>query len=255
VEKDHLQNKYKGEKTMTYNENTSSLSKSLGVNMSHRRIALIAGFGLLMMTVTIILVQVVAMAGIIVEGDAAATVENILTNQSRFRFGIAGHLIVVILDLVVAWALFVFLKQAQDELSLLAAWSRVVYTIIYGIALVNLYSIFQLLGDGGYLTAFDGAQIKAQVMLAIKAFEDTWDVGYIFFGLHLTLLGVVAFRSGFIPKVIGVILVAAGVSYLVDYLALILFPQLGLGISFIFGWGELIFMLWLIIWGGKKELA
>jgi hypothetical protein len=216
---------------------------------------LIAGFSLLIMTVTIILAQVVAMAGIIVDGDAAATTENILANQSRFRIGLVANLVVILLDLVVAWALYVFLKPTQDDLSLLTAWSRVVYTAIYGIALVNLYSVFQLLGDGGYLSAFDGSQIQAQVMLAIKAFEDTWDVGYIFFGLHLLLLGMVTFRSRFVPKLIGVILLAAGVSYLVDYLGLILFPQLGLGVSFIFGWGELIFMVWLLIWGGKEKLA
>jgi hypothetical protein len=231
---------------MTINEKVFS-------NQSHRQIALIAGISLLIMTVTIILAQVVAMAGIIVDGDAAATTENILANQSRFRIGLVANLIVIILDLVVAWALYVFLKPANDDLSLLTAWSRVVYTIIYGIALVNLYSVFQLLGDAGYLTAFDGSQIQAQVMLAVKAFEDTWDVGYIFFGLHLTLLGIVAFRSGFIPKLYGIILLLAGVSYLIDYIALILFPQLGLGISFIFGWGELIFMFWLLIRGGKPK--
>jgi hypothetical protein len=241
-------------KIMMTEENASSLKKFSNIShQSHRQIALIAGIGLLMMTVSIILAQGVAMADIIVQDEAAVTVENILTNQSRFRFGIVGHLVVIILDLVVAWALYIFLKPAHDNLSLLAAWSRVVYTIFYGIALVNLYGVFQLLGDAGYLTAYDGSQIQAQVMLAFKAFEDTWDVGYIFFGLHLAFLGVVVFRSGFVPKVIGVILSAAGLSYLVDYLALLLFPQLGLGISFIFGWGELIFMLWLIIWGGKKE--
>jgi hypothetical protein len=79
-------------------------------------------------------------------------------------------------------------------------------------------------------------------------------VGYIFFGIHLFLLGVVAFRSSFVPKVIGIILILAGISYLIDYLGRMLFPDLGMGVSFIFGWGELIFMIWLLIWGGKKEL-
>jgi hypothetical protein len=240
---------------MTTKENTDSHKKTARIdNNAHRRIALVAGFGLLLMTVSIILAEAVAMAGIIVDGDAAATVDNILTNQGRFRFGIVAHLTVVLLDLVVAWALYVFLKPAKDNLSLLTAWSRLVYTIIYGIALVNLYSVFQLLGNAGYLSVFEIPEIQAQVMLALNAFRDTWDVGYIFFGLHLTLLGIVAFRSGFIPKVFSIILLIAGVSYLIDYFALLLFPNLGLGISFIFGWGELIFMFWLLIRGGKAEL-
>jgi Domain of unknown function (DUF4386) len=220
-------------------------------NNHHRQIALIAGFSLVLMIVFIILAEVVAMADIIVDSDAALTVENIINNQSRFRFGIVAYLGVAMLDLVVAWAFCVFLKPAKDNLSLLAAWSRLVYTIILGMALVNLYSVFQILENADYLSAFEAPQIQTQVMLLLGAFRDTWDVGYVFFGIHLFILGIVAFRSGFIPKVIGGILSAAGISYLIDYLGRILFPELSLGVSFIFGYGELIFMIWLLIWGGK----
>jgi hypothetical protein len=244
----------KGEKTMTTKGNMNSHMKTASIAGKHpRQMALIAGFGLLLMTVSIILAEVVAMAGIIIDGDAAATAQNILANQGRFRFGIVGHLIVILLDLAVAWALYVFLKPANKDMSLLAAWSRLVYTVIYAMALVNLYSVFQLLGSADYLSAFGAPEIQAQVMLLLEAFHDTWDVGYIFFGLHLALLGIVAFRSGFVPKIIGVILLLAGFSYLVDYFGLLLFPDLDLGLSFIFGYGELVFMLWLLIWGGKTE--
>jgi hypothetical protein len=240
---------------MTTKSNLKSPQKTGSIsNKHHRQFALVAGFGLLLMTISIILAEAVAMAGIIVESDAATTVENILANQDRFRFGIVGHLGVILLDLVVAWALYVFLKPAKDNTSLLAAWSRLVYTIIYGMALVNLYGVFQLLGNADYLSAFGTPEIEAQVMLLLNAFRDTWDVGYIFFGLHLTLLGMVAFKSGFIPKVFSIILLIAGVSYLIDYIALLLFPTLGIGLSLIFGWGELIFMLWLLLRGGKTEL-
>jgi len=240
---------------MTTKNNSNSLKKTASIAaIHHRRVALIAGFGLLLMTISIMLAEVVAMGDIIVDGDAAVTVENIINNQSRFRFGIVAYLGVVILDLVVAWAFYEFLKPAKDNLSLLAAWSRLVYTIIFGIALVNVYSIFQLLGNADYLSAFETPQIQAQVMLLLDAFRDTWDVAFIFFGIHLFLLGIVTFRSGFIPKVIGIILLLAGISYLIDYLGWMLFPNLGLGASFIFGYGEAIFMVWLLIWGGKKEL-
>lgn len=240
---------------MTTSSNEGSLSTpSSFTRKSHRQIALIAGFGLLLMTISIMLAQAVAMASIVVDGDAAATVNNILANQSLFRIGIVGHLIVVILDLVVAWAFFVFLLPAKDNLSLLAAWFRVVYTIIFGIAVVSLYSASQLLGNAEYLSIFGASEMQTRVMLSLEAFGDTWDVGYIFFGLHLALLGVVAFRSGFVPKVFGIILGIGGLSYLVDYVCLILFPDLGLETSLLFGWGEVIFMLWLLIRGGKSEL-
>jgi hypothetical protein len=241
---------------MKSNKIVNPIKRTVRINQnSHRQIALIAGFGLLLMVVAIMLAEVVAMADIIVDDNAASTVNNILNNQGRFRFGIVAHMAVIILDLVVAWALYVFLKPAKVNLSLLAAWSRVVYTIIYGIALVNVYSVFQLLGNSVYLSVFETPEIQAQVMLSLNAFRDTWDVGFIFFGLHLSLLGIVAFRSYFIPKVFGILLLIAGVSYLIDYFGLLLFPQLELGLSTILGWGELIFMFWLLIRGGKTELS
>ena len=79
-------------------------------------------------------------------------------------------------------------------------------------------------------------------------------MGYIFFGLHLALLGIAAYRSGFIPKALGAILGLAGASYLIDYSSLILLPELNLRVSFIFGWGELVFMIWLLIRGGKRKI-
>lgn len=239
---------------------TNKNNKDLPVTSSkaikqHRKIALIAGFGLLLMTVSIILAEVVAMADIIVEGNIAATIDNIIINQNRVRFGIVAYLVVAILDLVVAWAFYIFLKPAKDNLNLLSAWSRLVYTIILVCALVNLYRVFQLLGSPDYILAVEAPVIQAQVMLLLNAFRDTWNVGYIFFGIHLCLLGITVFRSGFVPKAVGIVLSLAGVSYMIDYVGWILFPNLGLGVSFIFGYGELIFMIWLLIWGGKKKLS
>ena len=236
------------------NRTQSSLTETKGrLNKNHhRKAALIAGFSLLMMTAAIILAEMVAMAGIIVESDLITTIENILANQSRLRFGIFAFLVVAVLDLVVAWAFYVFLKPAKDDLSLLAAWSRLVYTIILGMAIIQLYNAVQLLA-GSDLTAADPAQLQSQSMFLLNAFRETWDIGYVFFGIHLLLLGIAAFRSGFIPKAIGILLLLAGISYLIDYLGWMLFPDLGLGASFIFGYGELIFMVWLLIWGGKRK--
>lgn len=228
-------------------------SSSLAGN-SQRRIALIAGLSLLLMTAAIMVAEVLCLRGIVVDGEAAVTVSNILAHQLRFRLGIAGFLIVAALDLVVAWAFFVFLKPAEDNLSLLAAWSRVVYTIILGIAVTYLNSAFRLLGDPAASGLLEGPALQGQVMLLLKAFRDTWDVGYIFFGLHLALLGIAAYRSGFIPKALGALLSLGGVSYLIDYGSRILVPDPKLTVSFLFGWGELVFMFWLLIRGGKQAI-
>lgn len=90
-----------------------------------RRIALVAGFGLLPMVVALGLAEAFAMAQIVVSGDAAATIANITTKMSLFRFGIFSHVIVITLDLIVAWALYIYLKPLGKPLYLLAAWARV----------------------------------------------------------------------------------------------------------------------------------
>jgi hypothetical protein len=89
-------------------------------------------------------------------------------------------------------------------------------------------------------------------MLSLNAFTDGWSIGYIFFGLHLALIGYLAFKSDYIPKILGIVLILTGSSYLVDYFGKILFPNM-LTVSTVFGWGELLFMIWLLYKGVKKH--
>lgn len=220
---------------------------------SQRKIALVAGFGLLLMTVCVILADALAFGNIIVQGNAAVTVNNIISNEGQFRFGVFCYLIVIVLDLVVAWALYVFLKPLNDSLSLLAAWCRLVYTTIFSTALVNYYSVLQLLSDTDHLSTLETTDLHAQVRLSLDAFRDSWDVGFVFFGLHLTFLGYVLYKSRSIPKWLGILVLIGGVSYLIDYGGQILFADFKPIVSMIFGWGEAIFMFWLILRGGKQN--
>jgi len=233
--------------------NTKEDKSGLLTGSSQRQIALVAGFGLLLMTLSIFLGDALALNDVIVPGDAAATANNIISNESQFRVGVFCYLIVIVLDLIVAWAFYVFLKPLQDPLSLLAAWSRVVYTTIFGIALVNYYSLVQLLSNADYLSTFETTDLHAQVGLSLKAFRDGWDVGFVFFGLHLVFLGYVLFKSSSIPKWLGILVFIGGVSYLIDYCGRILVVNFTPFASMLFGWGEAIFMFWLIFRGGKQK--
>jgi hypothetical protein len=220
-------------------------------DISLRKAAIVAGFGLLIMTIVYIFADSFVFQKLIVPGDAATTSNNIMANEILFRSGICSFLIVIVCDVVVAWALYVFLKPVNKSLSLLAGWFRLVYSTIFGIALVNYFSIFQLLSGSDYLTVIEPTQLHAQVMLSINAFSDGWAIGFVFFGLHLALLGYLAFKSGYIPKILGVLLMVAGLSYLIDYFGKFLFPNFDVAISLVLGWGELIFMFWLLFKGVK----
>ena len=126
--------------------------------------AIVAGLGLLIMAILAPIVQFGVLQKLILPGNAKATVENIMASATLFRTGIFIFLVVAILDVVVAWALYILLKPVNKRLSLLAAWFRVVYAAIFAVALTNLANVLQLLTGAEYLKAFEANQLYAQGM-------------------------------------------------------------------------------------------
>ena len=215
--------------------------------------ALIVGFGLLIMTIAAIFAQF-AHTSLIVLGDATTTAHNIMAKGIQFRSGIFAYLIVIVLDVVVAWALYVFLKPVNKSLSLLTGWFRIVYAAIFGSSLFNLVTVLGLLNSSDYLKVFEINELHTQVMLSLKAFNDGWNIGFVFFGLHLGLLGYLVLKSNYIPKFLGILLIIAGLGYLIDSLGKILIPDYNVTIAMFTFIGELLFMFWLLVKGVKVKL-
>jgi hypothetical protein len=181
--------------------------------------ARVAGFGLLLMFILAAFANFFVLEGLIVPGDAVTTANNIIAHEMLFRCGIISFIIVLILDLLVAWALYIVLQPVNKNLALRAAWLRLVYTIIFGIALNHFLSVLQLLSGEKYLSVIGTDQLHAQVMLLINAFSNGWLIGLVFFGLHLFAIGFLIFKSGYIPKMIGILLIISGFGYLIDSFA------------------------------------
>ncbi|WP_218185119.1 DUF4386 domain-containing protein [Methanogenium cariaci] len=207
--------------------------------ISLREAAIIAGFGLLIMTIVYLFADYFVLRSLIVPGDAAATANNIMANEERFRMAVCSIIIVIILDLLVAWALYVLLMPVNQSLSLLMAWFRLVYAMIFAFSLIFLVMVLLLLSGADYLTVFETDQLHAQVMFSLNMFRESWAIGLVFFGLHLVLLGYLVFKSDYIPPgILGILLIVAGLSYLVDTVGTVLFPDFNLPISRIAGgWG------------------
>src|SRR6266496_1784770 len=223
--------------------------------ISLRAAALIAGLGLLLMVLAAPFAELYVYPKLVVSGNTAETVKNIMANKSLFTAAIFAYLITFICDVLVAWALYVLLKPVNESLSLLTALFRLVYTVIALVALLNLVTVLRLLNLPDALTVFPLEQFYAQVMLSLTAFRSNWYFGLLFFGMHLGLLGYLVFRSGYIPKILGALLVIAGLGYLLSNLKPFLFPGVNLDFAEYTFYGELIFMLWLLIKGHSiKEL-
>jgi len=200
-------------------------------------------------------IELVAYPKLVVPGNAAETIKNITTNKGLFVYVIFGYLLTFICDVVVAWALYILLKPVNEQLSLLAAVFRWIYTVIALIALLNLVTVFRILNTSDYSTVFQPNGLNVQIMYLLKTFKSSWYFGLIFFGIHLGLLGYLVIKSGYIPALLGVLLIITGFGYLLTTLRPYLFQAINVDFAKYTFYGELVFMLWLLIKGWRiKEL-
>lgn len=194
------------------------MTRSIG-EISPAVVARIAGYGYLAIILLGIFAEFFVRSSLVVSGDAVATTSNITANEFLYRVGVVAYLLMAIFDLLVALALYVFLKPVSESLSLLAAWLRLVHAIILAVVLHNLFDVLHLLSDVDYLAAIGTAQLSAQVMMSLEAFNNGWLIGLVFFGLHCLVLGYLVVRSGFIPKILGLLMMLAALGYLIDSFA------------------------------------
>jgi hypothetical protein len=226
-----------------------------------RKAALIAGISLLIMTLAAFFSYGFVHGSLVVQGDAGATFHNIKSSNMLFKAEILGWLIILICDIAVAWAFYIFLKPADKNLSLLGAWLRLAYAAILGIAILNLIVVLLLSSNADYLSVIRIDQIQALAMLYLDAFDLIWSIGLIMFGGHLLIVGGLAFKSASIPKIIGILLLIAGIGYIIIHLCNTFLPQydgfikiLDLVFTVPMIAGELGFGLWLLIRGGKVSI-
>jgi len=219
--------------------------------ISIRTAALIAGLSILVMVLAAPFAELFVFPKLIVRANWQETSKNIIANKVLFRAGTCAYLITFICDLLASWALYVLLKPSNPMLSLLTAWFRLVYTVIALVALTNLVTILKILNAPDNLNALEPDNFYTQVQFSITAFKNGWYFGILFFGIHLLLLGYLVFKSGYIPKLLGALLIISGIGYLANGLKPFLFPQTNIDFAVYTFYGELLFMLWLLIRGHR----
>lgn len=193
-------------------------------------------------------------SGLVVPGDAATTADNIRASEWLFRVGFATDLVAFLSDVALAMVFYVLLKPVSTTLSLLAAAFRLAQATILGINMLHHFAPLLLLSGAGYLGAFDPAQLDALAMLSLEGHKYGYLIGQMFFGLHCGLLGYLLFKSGYFPRVLGVLLVTAGLGYLGDGLTFFLLPDQAATVSPVYLTpvvvAELSLCLWLLVRGG-----
>jgi hypothetical protein len=209
-------------------------------NRSIRQASAIAGVGLLLMSVLSAFGYLVAVKGLVVPGNAAATADKVADHQGLFRLGILSLYLVAALDAIVAWALYRVFKPVSGALSKLAAWLRVAYAGTFVVA------ISQLVGVLG---------VHTRALRQINTFTNIWDAGLVLFGLNLFVLAYLAYRSRYVPRLLGVLLATAGFGYVFDSGVRGLARGSSSDVSAITGIGEFVFALWLVTRGRRITLG
>jgi hypothetical protein len=215
--------------------------------------ALIAGLGLLIMAFAAPVAEFVVYPRLFIPGKIEETAQNIVANQALFLVGMFAYLITFVCDVLVAWALYILLIPVNRSLSLLTAWFRLVYTVIALLGVLKLATVFRIVTTPDYRTAVSKDQLHAQVQLLLRSSQYEWSIGVVLFGIHLGLLGYLVYRSDYIPRMLGILLAIAGVGYPIYYLSPYLYPNTDLGFIMITFFGELVFMLWLLVRGWKIQ--
>jgi hypothetical protein len=190
---------------------------------------------------------------LLVPGDAVTTARNIMASGWLFRSGTVSHLIGQIIFIFLVLALYRLLKSVNQDHAVLMVILALLGIPIAFLNEVNHLAALRLLSsaDDG---AFTSTQLQAQAMLFLDMRRSGILVNQVFWGLWLLPLGLLIFRSGFLPKLLGILLVIGGVGYLIDSATQLLFPGLPTISQFTFI-GELLFPLWLLIKGVKAQIS
>jgi hypothetical protein len=188
-----------------------------------------------------------------VSGDVTATANNILASQLLWRGSIVGDVILLVCAVAQALLFYVLLRPVNKNLALLAVFFNLVECAIDGVNKLNLIAALFLSSGADYLKAFEPHQLHALAYLSLRLHAYGYAISLIFFGFVCLIFGFLLFRSGYFPKILGVLMAIAGLSYLTISFTQILaptyagtiFPVLGVP-AFL---GELSFCLWLIAKG------
>ena len=188
---------------------------------------------------------------LVVPGDATTTARNIMASEWLFRSGTVSHLIGQIIFIFLVLTLYRLLKPVNKDHAVLMVVLALLGIPIAFLNEVNHLAALRLLSsaDDG---AFTSTQLHAQAMLFLDMRRSGILVAQVFWGLWLIPLGFLVFRSGFLPKLLGTLLVIGGAGYLIDSGTQLLFPGVATIGQFTFI-GELLFPLWLLIKGVNVE--
>lgn len=230
-------------------------------NINPARTARIAGFLYTLMIPLGMFGVMYAPTALLVAGDAEATAQNVLANMGMFRLSIAVALCLGVLGIFIVLFLYRLLKPVHKNLASLMVIFMLVSVPLGMLNELNYIAILRLLSGADYLSVYSAEQLDSLTLMLFELHEYGIIIVSIFWGLWLLPMGYLVIKSGFIPKILGIFLLMAGVVYPVDSFAKLLLPDYSTtviaSIVTVILFGEILFPIWLLVKGvdlkGQKK--
>lgn len=210
------------------------MARQKNTTLTSRTAAWIGGIALLLIAIVAGIGTLGLLAPLISSDDATTLVDNVAGSELQFRMGVLCMIIAAILDLVVAAALLKVFESVNRMVAVTAAWFRACYAAVFVVAIAELATVPGLRGEP------DAA------LRAVDTFNLVWQLGLILFGVHLLLVGYLAFRLTIVAKIVGVLVAIAGLGYLMDGIATVMVDDYTPTIATFTFIGEVVLIVWLI---------
>ena len=186
-----------------------------------------AGFFYLMFFITFISASLIR-SKLIVFGNAATTANNIMSSQGLFRIGFMSELLSALFFVLAAWALYVLLKPVNRNLALLFLLLNLAGVAVECINALNLFAALQLLSGANYLNVFQTGQLQAMAMSFLNSYTNGFMIAQLFFGTWLLPLGYLVYKSRFLPRLLGILLILDFFGILSWFFQFFLLPGYGI---------------------------
>jgi hypothetical protein len=218
--------------------------------------ARVAGLWYLLLGITAPIGLVYVPSKLIVSGNPAATIDNLRASDSLLRVGIGSELIHQVIGIFLVLALYRLFKAVNEKYAVLMVIFSLLSVPIMFLNVLNDIAALVLVSGADFLSVFEKHQLDAQAYLFVRLHSQGIIVAAIFWGLWLFPFGILIIRSGFIPRVLGVLLFIAGSAYLASSFTTLLLPRyapLVNQFAMILEVAELPIIFWLLIWGAKTK--
>lgn len=225
--------------------------------MSSNQLARTAGFLYLVTIIAGGFAEAYVREGLTVPGDAVATAHNILVSEQLYRYGFVADLLTLTCGTGLSLIFYILFRPVNRNLALLALLFSVTAGSVMAVNLLNQFAPLLLMHNHTYLQVFNTGQLQALSLFFLNMQSEGYNISLLLFAFYFPITGYLIYRSGFLPRTVGIIYTLAGIGYFVNSIAWFLYPHLANHLfpyvllpAFI---GECSMSLWLLIKGIKNN--